>query len=451
MAIVVFIARCCVFFTLSVLMLYAIRHYWMGISRLKLSHPKDFNELVGFVMPNITVMVPMHNEEKVAADVLQALVDCDYDWTRLQIIAINDRSTDGTRAIIDEYAEKYKIIEPLHRSEGAGGKPAALLEATKLATGDIILLFDADYIPGRAMLKMLAAPFVDIEVGAVMGRVVPHNVGGSLLAGLLSLERAAGYQSAQQSRFNHGFTAQFGGTVGGVRATALAAIGGWDPASLTEDTDLTFRMLLQGWRVAYVNRAECYEEVPQSWTVRKKQLNRWVTGHTECLHKYWRQIVRAKFLSRLEKADSLLLLAMYLTAPVMVMGWLASLVLFFAESAHEVPILAIAMSFVGYQLFSNQATFMEIGIASMLDGSRERMLLLPLNLLNFFASTGAICSALMRFYWSRIWGDGGPGWDKTKRTREPGDNPSGPSGGNNIQMVSRTANGLYYSHKTSGD
>ncbi len=447
MAIVVLAARVCVLFTLAVLTLYAIRHYWISFARLKLNTPKDVNELVGFVMPRLTILVPMHNEEKVAADVLQSLVNCDYDWSRLQIIAINDRSTDSTRSIIDEYAQKYPFIQALHREVGPGGKPAALVDATRFAKGEIILLFDADYIPGRAMLKMLAAPFADIEVGAVMGRVVPHNVGGSLLAGLLSLERAAGYQSAQQSRFNLGFTAQFGGTVGGVRASTLKAIGGWDPSSLTEDTDLTFRMLLHGWRVAYVNRAECYEEVPQSWVVRRKQLVRWVTGHTECLHKYWRRILQASFLTRLEKVDALFLLAMYFTAPVMVLGWLASVVLFFIESAHEVPVLAIAMGFVGYQLFSNQATFLEIGVASVLDGSRIRMLLLPLNLLNFFASTGAICNALMSFYWRKLWANDGPGWDKTKRTRQQGEGPGGSPGGTDSSIVSRASNGLYFSRK----
>jgi cellulose synthase/poly-beta-1,6-N-acetylglucosamine synthase-like glycosyltransferase len=446
----VFAARICVAFTLAVLTSYAVRHYWMSFTRLKLGTPKDTNELVGFVMPRITVLVPMHNEENVAADVLQALVDCDYDWSRLQIVAINDRSTDNTRSIIDAYARKYPIVHPLHRENGIGGKPAALVEATAIANGEIVLLFDADYIPGRAMLKMLAAPFVDIEVGAVMGRVVPHNIGGSLLAGLLSLERAAGYQSTQQSRFNGGFTAQFGGTVGGVRASALKAVGGWDPSSLTEDTDLTFRLLLHGWQVAYVNRAECYEEVPQSWLVRRRQLVRWVTGHTECLHKYSLRILRAGFLTPREKLDALFLLAMYLTAPVMVLGWLASLVLFFVDSAHEVPILAIAMGFVGYQLFSNQASFLEIGVAAVLDGSRERMLLMPLNLLNFFASTGTICSALAGFYWRKLWGSGGPGWDKTKRTRRPGEGSGGLARGSGARLVSRMSNGLYFSQKQSG-
>ncbi len=167
----------------------------------------------------------MHNEEKVAADILQALIESDYDG--VEIIAINDRSTDGTAAIIDAFAALHSNIKALHRSTGNGGKPGALEFATRHARGEIILLFDADYIPGRALLKRLVAPFCDPEVGAVMGRVVPHNVGDSILAGLLSLERAAGYQVGQEAKQRLGLVPQFGGTVGGVRASALQAVGGW--------------------------------------------------------------------------------------------------------------------------------------------------------------------------------------------------------------------------------
>jgi cellulose synthase/poly-beta-1,6-N-acetylglucosamine synthase-like glycosyltransferase len=400
-------------------------------------------EIVGFVLPSVSVLVPMHNEERVAADVLQALVDSDYRWDKLQIIAINDGSTDRTGEIIDQFAARYSFIRALHRRDGGGGKPAALAEATPLATGDVILLFDADYVPSRSMIKFLVAPFADPEIGAVMGRVIPHNAGESLLAALLSLERAAGYQCAQQSRYNLGFTAQFGGTVGGVRSSALAAAGGWNAASLTEDTDLTFALLLRGWRTAYVNRAECYEEVPKSWLVRRRQLVRWVTGHTECLHRYWKPVLEAPFLSRWEKADALLLLGLYLTAPIMVAGWFASVLLFFTPAAHEVPVFAVAILFLGYQLLGNQASFAEIGVASLLDGTARRALLLPLNLLNFFASTVTTCAALIRFYWSRSWSGPGPGWDKTTRTRLPG---RGPNGDNAGSAFARCADGTYYMH-----
>ena len=115
---------------------------------------------------------------------------------------------------------------------------------------------------------------------------------------------------------------------------------------------------------------------------------------------------------------------MYLTAPVIVLGWLASLVLFFVPEAHAVPVLPIAMLIIGYQLFSNQATFLEIGVATLLDGTRLRTLLMPLSLFNFFANTAAICNALRKFYWNRFWGSGGDGWYKTHRTR-PGPDDQG--------------------------
>jgi cellulose synthase/poly-beta-1,6-N-acetylglucosamine synthase-like glycosyltransferase len=248
-----------------------------------------------------------------------------------------------------------------------------------------------------------------------------------LLAGLLSLERAAGYQTAQQSRHNLSFSAQFGGTVGGVRVSALRAAGGWNTQSITEDTDLTCALLLRGWKVAYVNRAECYEEVPQSWMVRRRQLARWVMGHTDCMHRYWLPILRSRFLSRAQKIDTLFMLACYLTAPVLVLAWVASVVLFFTGGDDLLIAFPIALMFVAYQLYGNQATFVELGVAALLDGGNRRILLLPVNLFNFFASTIAICAALLRYYGRRIFRRGGPRWEKTRRYRARG--PAGTDEG----------------------
>src|SRR6187431_2620103 len=140
-------------FAIAFLLLYALRHYVLAYSRLRIEQPKDFNELVGFYMQRVTGLNPMHNEERVAADILQALVDSDYDWEKLEVIPINDRSDDRTQEIIDGFAKKYPFIQPLHRTGGQSGKPAALVEAGERATGEILVLFDADYVPGRAIIK----------------------------------------------------------------------------------------------------------------------------------------------------------------------------------------------------------------------------------------------------------------------------------------------------------
>jgi cellulose synthase/poly-beta-1,6-N-acetylglucosamine synthase-like glycosyltransferase len=445
--VLIFACKICLGFTIVVLTVYAVRHYLFALYRISLRKSQDMMELVGFTTPSVSVLVPMHNEEKVAAHVLQALVDCDYDWSKLEILAVDDRSEDRTGEIIDQFASKYAIVKAIHRSRGPGGKGAALRIASAQARGEILLLFDADYVPGRSMIKFLVAPFCDPEVGAVMGRVVPDNGGATLLAGLLELERSAGYQIGQQARFNLNLTPQFGGTVGGVRSSVLKDIGGWNSGSLTEDTDLTFRLLMRGWKVAYVNRAECYEEAPETWQVRSRQIRRWATGHTECLHDFWKAWIKGKFVTAGERIDGLFVLACYLTAPVLVLGWLASLILFFAPQAHQTTVFLVALPFVGYQLFGNQATFLELGSAALLDCNRRRILLLPLSLLNFFASTGAICQALFNFYFGGIFRSGPHHWHKTVRYRDAEGSVyrSGENGESAAKLFVRNPNGVYVS------
>jgi cellulose synthase/poly-beta-1,6-N-acetylglucosamine synthase-like glycosyltransferase len=463
MTILITTAKICLIISIIILSAYGIRHYLFSIFRVTLRRSRDMMELVGYSSPTVSVIVPMHNEEKVAADVLQALVDCDYDWNKLQILVINDRSSDRTGEIIDEYAEKYPIIKVVQRDKGDGGKGAALKYASAQATGEVLLLFDADYIPGHTMIKFLVAPFCDPEVGAVMGRVIPHNGGASLLAGLLELERGAGYQIGQQARYNLGLTPQFGGTVGGVRASVLRAVGGWNTASLTEDTDLTFRILLHGWKVAYVNRAECYEEAPETWEVRSRQISRWAMGHTVCLHNFWKACLRARFLTPAEKIDGLFVLGCYWTAPILMIGWLASLTLFYTHRSLGMVAFWVFLSFAGYQLFGSQATFLELGSAALLDGNRKRVMLLPLNFFNFFASTGAICCALSKLYIGGLFGSGKQHWAKTERYRNgnggPYRNGNGNSnghrngngrtnGGGSIgKLLIRAPNGIYLSRQ----
>ena len=414
----------------AVLSVYAVRHYVLVVRRLTVGAPRDAMELTGFVLPRISVLIAMHNEEQVAGDILTALIEADYDRRALEVIVVNDRSTDGTAAIVDEFAAEYPFIKVLHRATGTGGKPEALELGTKLATGEILVMFDADYLPARSLLKRLVVPFCDPEVGAVMGRVVPHNANQTLISALLELDRAAGYQIGQQARQQLHLTPQFGGTVGGVRVSALRAVGGWNTRSLTEDTDLTFRLVLSGWKVAYVNRAECYEEVPQSWPVRRRQIARWATGHTECFHRLWRDVVRSPMLRVREKVDAVLVLGCYLTAPILVVGWLCSLWLVLFAPAPAVVPFAVALAFVGFQLFGSQATFAEIGVAAYLDRNRQRVLLMPLALVNFFASTVAICAALARFYVTAAMGIRRRHWHKTTRHRTNGVNGNGHRNGN---------------------
>lgn len=402
----------------AVLVVYTIRHYLFTLNRLFGRHRQPYVDIGTAAWPRVAVFVPCHNEERVLAHMLDALLACDYPEQQLVIIPIDDRSTDSTGRIVDGYATRFPgRVQPIHRTGGKPGKAAALKEATDASDAGIHLVFDADYLPGRGLIKQLVGPFFDPEVGAVMGRVVPMNVGKSLLTRLLDLERTGGYQVDQQARMNLGLIPQYGGTVGGLRRAALLDVGGWRDDTLAEDTDMTFRLVLGGWEVVYQNRSECYEEVPESWPSRIRQIKRWARGHNQSLARYWWPLLkRPAHIRRRTVVDGLLLLGVFAVGPLLLIGWALAVVLYYLGvqlSAGVLAILAVAM----YSTLGNFAAFFEVAAGARLDGSRGRIRLLPFLVVGFLVSLVSVSWATvaqMATFWRAE-----DLWEKTERHRDP--------------------------------
>ena len=453
----------------SLLLLYSLRHYWFTLTRLFRPQAPLHSAIETATWPRVVILIAAHNEEAVIAGCIEAVLRCEYPSDRLVVMPVNDRSTDGTRTIIDRYAEQYPArLHPFHRSGGTPGKAAALKDATEVVTAtafktlrhlesaseaqqeehqseqtevgkvgalkeatdyiraqnlaELIIVFDADYLPNRQLIKQLVAPFFDPEVGAVMGRVVPQNVGVNLLTRILDLERSAGYQVDQQARYSLGSVPQYGGTVGGVRLSALADAGGWTINTLAEDTDLTYRLLLKGWHTAYLNHAECYEEVPQAWDVRFRQISRWTKGHNAAMVSYFWRVLLSRRLSWVQRLDGLALLGVFFMSPLLLLGWLLSAILALAGvnftqglQAWEFwfLLLVTCLTTVG-----NFAAFVQVATAAHLDGHRERIRLIPLMFSGFLVSMMAISKASLdgllfdRLFRREL------KWDKTARYRD---------------------------------
>jgi len=347
----------------------------------------------------------------------------DYPPDRLHIVPVNDRSTDGTEAIIDAIAARNPgRITPFHRRGGKARKAAALQEAMEnYVQTEIVLLFDADYMPGKPLIRQLVAPFFDPEVGCVMGRVVPVNVSQNLLTRMLEMERAAGYQIDQQARQNLRLVPQFGGTAGGMRKSALFEAGGWNTDTLTEDTDLTFRLMLCGWKTVYQNRAECYEESPVRWPVRVRQNKRWAKGHNQVMWKYSLSLVRPCCLTPRERIDGLLLLWIYAMAPALLIAWLLAVTMFYNGDYLQGPMLVLFVA--SFTAMGNFATFFEIAASARLDGARERMLILPFNFLGFLVSIMTCSQAVFELVREAILRSDAK-WDKTERARQAAPRPA---------------------------
>ncbi len=439
MEMVILILKIYLVFTICVLLIYSIRHYWFTMHRLYFEQRIFYQDIIDSELKRITILIPMHNEERVAGQILDLLVpddfpypyhnvdetphkildllvSADYPHDKMEIIPINDYSSDETRRILDDYAARYPFIKPLHRYTGERGKPAALNDGLDMATGEIVIVFDADYLPPKGILKDIAVSFNDPEVGAVMGRVVPVNTRANLLTRFLDLERTGGYQVDQQARYNLKLIPQYGGTVGGFRREVVKSIGSFDTRILADDTDLTIRLVLHGWKVIYANRVECYEEAPESWNTRARQIQRWSRGHNQVLFRYLIPLLQCPYLTGYEKLDGALLLFVYSIPLIMVLAICDSLALFFLG---RMQILAGAAPFLfvgAYNTFGNFAPFYQIGIAALLDGATRRILLLPMLIFNYFFNTFYITVGFFEAIVDRFTGRRTE-WTKTARFR----------------------------------
>ena len=353
----------------------------------------NFRRIVGTHAPTVTILIPARNEELVIGNLLKRMTELTYPREKIEVLVIDDGSTDKTGGTADIYARKYGFIKVIHRPNGGTGKPAALNDGLKFSNGEIILTFDADYYPQLDIIEKLVAPFVDPEVGAVQGRVTVLNEEDSLVSKIVTMERIGGYRINQQARDELALVPQYGGTVGGFRRDLLEKLGGWDPHMLTEDTDLTVRFVLQGYQIRYVNDAEAYEEAVTTWKAYWNQRYRWAKGHMQCAMKHLKNVLNASHLSLYEKTELTLLLGVYFLPVLVLLGWVVGVG---AYLAHDNPSFFLrdgsyffALSAFTYSTVGNFAPFFEVGSALYLDGRKRLLWMLPV--LTFAFVTMAFC------------------------------------------------------------
>ena len=368
-------------------------------------------------LPRVTVIVPAHNEERVLQGCLDSLTKMDYPSDRYDIVVINDRSRDRTGTIADEFAARFPFVRVIHRPDDAApGKPAALLDAINGSTSEILVFFDADYLPPPQIIRRLVAPFRDPQIGATMGRVVPYNANANMLTKMLDLERRGGYVVDQEVRHRMSLLPQFGGTTGAVRRSALEAVGGWNTISLAEDTDLTYRLFIAGMRVAYVASAECYEESPETWQVRYRQVKRWAIGHNDCLLRYFFATLGATKQPLIARLDAALVLLIY-TVPSLV---LLNLVIALSLPAHLGETWAglsiMSLSLTIFTGIGNFAPFYQIAAGCVSDGQRRAFAAVPFLFVSSFTSLLACNAGVLQLLKDKLFGITTQ-WDKTQRFR----------------------------------
>ena len=262
---------------------YATPIIMLGVWRYK---KRGFGEDPGddWDPPNVSVLVPVKNEEKVVGRLLDSLVRLDYPKENLEVVVVEDESRDRTLEICKGYAEKYPWIKVFHR-DASLGKGDALNFAFHQSTGEIVATFDADDVPEEQAVKKALRYFNSPETGAVHGFHRTLNLRESLVSRLAAYENFL-YRLSNDGKYALRLFVTFSGSNTFFRRTALEKVGLWDPKSLVEDAELSVRFARAhiATRLAPV---ECWQEMPARVGSLFKQRIRWSGGNMLTGIKHW--------------------------------------------------------------------------------------------------------------------------------------------------------------------
>lgn len=287
------------FLSLAGLSLYGLHRAWMMACWLTLPRaqtPAAAEKTPPCPMPLVTVQVPLYNEPRVAARIIDAVASLDWPKDRLEIQILDD-STDATRRIAAERAAwwsgKSASIAVLHRTDRAGYKAGALARGLETATGEYIAVFDADFVPEPDFLKKIMPYFNRPDIGMVQARWEFLNAEASWLTRLQALLLSAHFGIEHAVRCGRGLFFNFNGTAGVWRKSAILASGGWQSDTVTEDLDISYRAQMAGWRFVYAHEVSVPSELPVTLSNFRTQQERWSKGSIQTARKLLPQLLAA--------------------------------------------------------------------------------------------------------------------------------------------------------------
>lgn len=240
-------------------------------------------------LPPVTIMIPAHNEAVVIQKTLRAMTRLNYPKDKLQVICINDNSSDGTGDIAREMQKDYPFIDVSDtKPPNAGkGKSTALNEGLKIAKGKYIIVYDADNTPERdAVYHLVLGLENDEKAGAVVGKFRISNAKKTLLTRFINIETINFQWMAQAGRWFWFKMATIPGTNFAIRKSILDELGGWDERALSEDTELSIRVYDLGYHIRFFPVAITWEQEPETWRVWWHQRTRWARGNQYVIIKF---------------------------------------------------------------------------------------------------------------------------------------------------------------------
>lgn len=260
-------------------------------------------------IPFVSIQLPVYNEMYVMERLLENMSKMDYPKDKLEIQVLDD-STDESLELTQKLVKQLKLsgvnIVHIHRTKRTGFKAGALKEGLKVAKGEFIAIFDADFLPRPNWLKETIPYFKDENIGVVQTRWSHLNRNHSVLTKIQAFALDAHFTLEQVGRNSKSHFINFNGTAGVWRKTCILEAGNWEGDTLTEDLDLSYRAQLKNWKFKYLEDVETPAELPMAISAARSQQFRWNKGGAENFRKMAWKLVKNKHISAKTKAHGLL-------------------------------------------------------------------------------------------------------------------------------------------------
>lgn len=302
-------------------------------------------------VPYITIQLPVYNEMYVMERLLDNIAEIEYPKDKLEIQVLDD-STDETIDTTREHVERLQAtgldIKQIIRTDRKGFKAGALKEGLEIAKGEIIAIFDSDFLPEKDWLKRTVPYFKDKAIGVVQTRWGHINRNYSILTRIQAFALDAHFTLEQTGRNSKGHFINFNGTAGLWRKACIIDAGNWEGDTLTEDLDLSYRAQLKNWKFKYLEHVETPAELPIVISAARSQQFRWNKGGAENFKKMFSRVISSQNISAKTKVHGLLhLLNSTMFLNVLIVGVLSIPMLYIKnEYAHLRPYFYVMSFFV---------------------------------------------------------------------------------------------------------
>jgi len=243
------------------------------------------------LLPSFSIVVPVKNEERVIERLLNSLSTLNYPLNKKEIIIVEDGSTDKTNDICMNYAKEHANVKVLHKNL-SNGKPSALNFGLAHAKGDIVAIFDADNVPDHDALLAVLEYFEDPTVAAVQGRTASINPRENMLTQFISYEEAVWCDAYLRGKDVLNLFVHLKGSCQFIRRDVLEQLQGFDEAVLSEDMEISARLIENGYKIRYASDVVSLQESPSNLKSLFKQRTRWFRGTMEVALKYGRLMTK---------------------------------------------------------------------------------------------------------------------------------------------------------------